>query len=123
MTFLDEVRSGMADTPLSNKPVGHVDSWSAYAKSFNFAVIDAVDFLGTHPYPYYEKDKGNAFSNVTTVFDYTYNEMLAPAGNKPVWVTECGWLVEGPIFGQAKASVDEADWGEINYSLFSRTNI
>jgi glucan endo-1,3-beta-D-glucosidase len=125
VAFIDEVRSGIADTSLSHKPVGHVDSWSAWANSSNSAVIDAVDFLGTDLYPYYEKDKGNAFSNATTVFNHIYNETLAAAGNKPVWVTESGWPVEGPMFGQAEASADNAKayWDAIGCSLFGRANV
>ena len=125
VSFIDEVRSSIANTALSSKLVGHVDSWSAWANSSNMAVIEAVDFLGTDLYPYYEKDKGNAFSNATTIFNYIYNETLAAAGDKPVWVTESGWPVEGPAFGQAEASVDNAKayWDEVGCSLFGRTNV
>src|SRR3569833_3426515 len=59
--FINEVRSTIKGTSLANKPVGHVDSWSAWANKSNKAVIDAVDFVGTALYPYYEKDKGNTF--------------------------------------------------------------
>src|SRR2546421_18805 len=83
-------------------------SWSAWANSSNSAVIKAVDFVGTDLYPYYEKDKGNAFSNVTAVFEYIYNQALSAAGNKPVWITETGWPSSGPTFGQAEASVNNA---------------
>jgi glucan endo-1,3-beta-D-glucosidase len=123
--FIKEVRQSIANTPLSKKPIGHVDSWSAWANSSNSALIEAVDFVGTDVYPYYEKDKGNDFSNATTIFDYIYNQTISAAGNKPVWVTESGWPTEGPMFGQAEASVDKAKkyWDEIGCSLFGRTNV
>jgi glucan endo-1,3-beta-D-glucosidase len=123
--FIKQVRSTIANTPLSNKPVGHVDAWSAWANSSNSAVIEAVDFVGTDLYPYYEKDKGNDFSNATTIFNYIYNETVSAAGNKPAWITETGWPSSGPTFGQAEASVDNAKayWGEIGCTLFGRTNV
>lgn len=106
--FITQVRSSIANTPLSNKPVGHVDTWSAWANSSNSALIEAVDFVGTDLYPYYEKDKDNAFSNASTIFNYIYKETTSAAGKKPVWITETGWPNSGPVFGQAEASVDNA---------------
>jgi len=125
VAFIEEVRSSIADTPLSNKPVGHVDSWSAWSNSSNSAVIDAVDFVGTDLSPYYEKDKGNTFSNATTIFNYIYGKTLSAAGDKPVWIAETGWPSTGPTWGQAVASVDNAKtyWSEIGCKLFGRTNV
>lgn len=123
--FIKEVRSKISGTSLANKPVGHVDSWSAWANSSNKAVIDEVDFVGTDVYPYYEKDKGNAFSNATNVFDYIYNQTTSAAGKKEVWVTETGWPVSGPLFGEAQPSVQNAAayWQEIGCDqLFGRVN-
>lgn len=123
--FILEVRSMVANTSLSGKPIGHVDSWSAWSNSSNSALIEAADFIGTDLYPYYEKDKGNDFSNATTIFNYIYNETLAVAGQKPVWITETGWPNSGPTFGQATASVDNAKsyWDEVGCTLFGRTNV
>jgi glucan endo-1,3-beta-D-glucosidase len=123
--FIKQVRSAIRGTPLNDKPVGHVDSWSAWANSSNSAVIDEVDFIGTDVYPYYEKDKGNTFSNATTIFNYIYNKTLAAAGSKPVWITETGWPVSGPVFGQAEATLDNAKtyWSEIGCTLFGKTNV
>jgi glucan endo-1,3-beta-D-glucosidase len=123
--FISQVRSSIVDTPLANKPVGHVDTWSAWANSSNSAVVQAVDFLGTDIYPYYEKDKSNALSNATVLFDDSYNKTLSAAGDKPVWITETGWPSSGPTFGQAEASVDNAKayWDEIGCTLFGRTNV
>ncbi|KAH0555728.1 hypothetical protein GP486_006328 [Trichoglossum hirsutum] len=123
--FIKLVRSSIANTPLSKKPVGHVDAWSAWDNSSNSAVIEAVDFVGTDLYPYYENDKGNTFSNATNVFNYIYYKTLSAAGDKPVWITETGWPVSGPTFGQAEASVDNAKgyWDQTGCSLFGRANV
>jgi glucan endo-1,3-beta-D-glucosidase len=123
--FIKQVRSSIANTPLSTKPIGHVDSWSAWANTSNSALIEAVDFIGTDLYPYYEKDKGNAFSNSTTIFDYIYNATTSAAGNKPVWITETGWPTSGPVFGQAEASINNAKsyWDQVGCKLFGRTNV
>ncbi|KAI9775349.1 MAG: hypothetical protein M1839_001265 [Geoglossum umbratile] len=126
VNFIKEVRSTLSNTPLSTKPIGHVDAWSAWSNSSNSDVIDAVDFVGTDLYPYYEKDKGNLFSNATTIFNYIYQKTLSAAGNKPVWITETGWPNSGPTFGQAEPSIDNARgfWAEIGCKqLFGRTNV
>lgn len=97
--FIKQLRSSIANTPLSNKPVGHVDSWSAWANCSHSDLIAAVDFIGTDFYPYYTKDKANAFSNVTVIFNYIFNETTTATGNKPVCITETGWPTSGPVFG------------------------
>lgn len=128
--FIEQVRSRIANTPLRDKPVGHVDTWSAWANSSNAAVIEAVDFIGTDLYPYYEKDKGNDFSNLTAVFDYIYNQTVSAADaagdDKPIWITETGWPTSGPAFGQAQPSIENAKsyWDQIGCRrFFGRTNV
>ena len=125
IAFIKDVRSAIVNTELAGKPVGHVDSWSAWSNSSNTAVIKAVDFIGTDLYPYYEKDKVNTIENATVVFDYIYNKTLSAAGKKPVWVTETGWPTSGPSFGQAVPSVNNAKtyWDQIGCTLFGRTNV
>ncbi|EGY16021.1 glucan endo-1 like protein [Verticillium longisporum] len=123
--FIREVRSAINGTILGNKPIGHVDSWSAWANSSNTDVIDEVDWIGTDVYTYYEADRGNAFSNTTAVFDDIYNQTFTFAGNKPVWVTETGYPVSGPTTGEAIASVSNAAqyWQLIGCDrLFGRVN-
>ncbi|KAJ4216463.1 hypothetical protein NW757_014668 [Fusarium falciforme] len=123
--FIRQVRSAINGTVLGNKPVGHVDSWSALANESNSDVIDQLDWLGTDLYTYYERDRGNSFSNTTTVFDYIYNSSFAFAGDKPVWVTETGYPVSGPDFGEAVASVSNAAeyWQIVGCDrLFGRVN-
>ncbi|KAI3571278.1 GPI-anchored cell wall beta-1,3-endoglucanase EglC [Fusarium oxysporum f. sp. albedinis] len=123
--FIRSVRSAINGTILSNKPVGHVDAWSAFANESNSDVIDELDWLGTDVYTYYEKDRGNSFSNTTNLFDYIYNATFAFAGDKPVWVTETGYPVSGPDSGEAEPGVSNAAeyWQNIGcHKLFGRVN-
>ncbi|KAK8197785.1 GPI-anchored cell wall beta-1,3-endoglucanase EglC [Phyllosticta capitalensis] len=125
VNFIRDVRKAIKGTILGNKPVGHVDSWSAIANKSNSAVIEEVDWIGTDVYSYYERDKGNDFSNSTNVFDYIYESARNASQGKPVWVTETGYPSSGPTFGQAVASVDNAGkyWQEIGCDkLFGRVN-
>lgn len=123
--FIDETRKKLNGTALRSIPVGHVDTWSAWANESNKDVIQAVDFVGTNLFPYFENDKGNDFSNATTLFDYALNATEAAAGNKEVWITETGWPVSGPDFGAAKATQENAKgyWDNVGCKLFGRKNV
>ncbi|KAH6970416.1 glucan 1,3-beta-glucosidase [Ilyonectria sp. MPI-CAGE-AT-0026] len=123
--FIREVRSAINGTILGNKPVGHVDAWSAFANESNSDVVDELDWLGTDLYTYYMQDRGNSFSNTTNLFDYIYNSSFAFAGDKPVWVTETGYPVSGPDSGEAVANVSNAAeyWQIVGCDrLFGRVN-
>lgn len=127
ISFIKATREAIKDTPLKDKPVGHVDTWSAWGNSSNRAVLEAVDFVGTDLYPYYEKDKGNTFDNTTNVFHYIYSIVVDAAENVgvPVWITETGYPTSGKAFGDAVPSVDNAAryWSQIGCELFGRTNV
>ncbi|KAH8892429.1 glucan 1,3-beta-glucosidase [Thozetella sp. PMI_491] len=126
VSFISDVRKAIAGTSLANKPVGHVDSWSAWANGSNKAVVEEVDFLGVDLYPYYEKDKGNTFANSTNVYDYIYGLAEDAAAGKPLWITETGWPASGPTFGAAEASTSNAAtyWQNIGCGkLFGRSNV
>ncbi|KAH7130172.1 glucan 1,3-beta-glucosidase [Dendryphion nanum] len=123
--FINETRTMLNGTALRSIPVGHVDSWSAWANVSNRDVIQAVDFLGTNLFPYFEDDKGNDFSNASTIFDFALNATESAAGNKEVWITETGWPVTGPDFGAAKATQQNAKgyWDNVGCKLFGRRNV
>ncbi|KAF2268706.1 glycoside hydrolase [Lojkania enalia] len=123
--FIRDVRDRIENTLLSNVPVGHVDTWSAWANNSNSEVIDEVDFVGTNLFPYYENDKDNDISNVTNLFENALNNTKRAAGDKPVWITETGWPSEGPDFGQAIATLDNAKiyWDTVGCTLFGKENI
>jgi glucan endo-1,3-beta-D-glucosidase len=125
--FIREVREKLGHTLLADKPIGHVDTWSAWGNSSNKDVLDQVDFVGVDLYPYYEDDKGNSFENMTNVWDYIYGvaKDAADEAGVPLWITETGWPLSGDIFGEAVASVDNARdyWRQIGCSLFGRENV
>lgn len=123
--FIRDLRSAINGTILGDKPVGHVDAWSAIANSSNSAVIEEVDWVGADVYTYYEYDKGNDFSNTTTLFDYIYGSAVNASQGKPVWVTETGYPSAGPTLGEAVSSVSNAAqyWQDVGCDkLFGRVN-
>ncbi|KAK0122069.1 hypothetical protein ONS95_010333 [Cadophora gregata] len=125
VNFIREVRTAIQGTGLASKPVGHVDTWSAWANSSNDAVIAEVDFLGIDLYPYYEKDQDNRIENAEAIFEDLYNRTLSAAGNKPVWITETGWPTSGPTSGNATATPENAKtyWDIIACKYLGRTNV
>ena len=94
--YLDQVRSLVARTPARGRPIGHVDTWTAWVNSSNNAVIDASDFIGMDAYPYFQNAMSNAISNGNDLFFGAYNATVAVSGGKAVWITETGWPVSGP---------------------------
>jgi glucan endo-1,3-beta-D-glucosidase len=126
--FIDQTRKTLADTPLAKKPIGHVDTYDQFANETNSDVLDAADFWGVNAFPYYEKEKGNPFSNSTNMFKADFDAVKKSAekhGNKQIWVTETGWPYKGPLSGQAVASVDNAKayWDNVGCGmLFGKVN-
>ena len=123
--FIQDARNTIRGTALGSKPIGHVDSWSAWVNGSNSAVLDAVDFVGVDLYPYYETNTKNSFANASVIFNDLYHEVLSVTGNKSVWITETGWPTSGATSGQAVASVSNAQgyWKEVGCTLFGRVNI
>lgn len=106
--FIKDWRDAFGKGALAGVPVGHADTWDAWGNSTNKAVIDAVDFVAVHEYPYYENDKGNHIDNAGALFDRAYQAVAAAAGDKPIWVTETGWPYVGPDWDEAEASIKNA---------------
>lgn len=122
--FIKEYRSAVADTPLADVPVGHVDTWDVWGNGTNKPVLDAIDFIGVDQYPYYETGKGNDISNSGQLFDKAYDATIEKANGKPVWVTETGWPSSGPDWDEAEAGVENAKyyWDEVGCRrLFGKT--
>lgn len=122
--FIKEYRSAVADTPLADVPVGHVDTWDVWGNDTNKPVLDAIDFIGVDQYPYYETGKGNDISKSGQLFDSAYDATLDAANGKPVWVTETGWPSSGPDWDKAEAGVENAKyyWNEVGCRrLFGKT--
>ncbi|KAI1422576.1 glycoside hydrolase superfamily [Xylaria sp. FL1777] len=122
--FIKEFKDTFADSAISSVPIGHVDTWDAWTNGTNKAVIDAVDWIGVDEYPYYEDGKGNDIKNSGKLFDAAYDATIAAAGGKPVWVTETGYPYTGIKWGEAVASVENAQyyWQEVGCRrLFNKT--
>jgi glucan endo-1,3-beta-D-glucosidase len=126
LDFIKDFKSGIADTPLASKPVGHVDTWDVWPNATIKAVIDAIDFIGVNEFPYYQTGEGNSIKNSGQLFDKAYETVLSIAGDKPVWVTETGWPYTGPDWDEAEASVENAKyyWDEVGCRvLFGKTSV
>lgn len=115
----------MRGTVLADKPIGHVDTWSAWTNASNSAVIDATDFLGVDIYPFFEADKDNTLDRAPDIFDTLWNRTVHASRGKPVWVTETGWPYSGDDWGAASASADAQAqyWRAVGCGrLFGRVN-
>jgi glucan endo-1,3-beta-D-glucosidase len=115
ISFIQATRNAIAGTALSGKPVGHVDTWTAYVNGSNADVITNCDFLGVDAYPYYQNTDANTIENGQSLFESAYQATVGVAQGKPVWITETGWPASGPLFGQAVASTANAEtyWQEV----------
>jgi glucan endo-1,3-beta-D-glucosidase len=122
VNYIGQVKSAIAGTVLSSKPVGHVDTWQTYTNGSNAAVVAAADFLGLDEYPYYENTNENSVANANTLFFNAYNAVAGVANGKPIWITETGWPTTGPTENLAIPSVDNAEayWKSIACELISR---
>ena len=122
--YISQVRTLIASTAASKKPVGHVDTWTAWVNGSNDAVINAVDFLGVDAYPYFQNTFSNAIESGKSLFFDAYHATQAAANGKPVWVTETGWPVSGPNENLAVASTANAKtyWDQVGCPLFGKTN-
>lgn len=107
--YVNQVRSAIAGTSLSGKPVGHVDTYNTWTNTtYTAGLTGAVDFLGIDAYPYYESTKANSIDNARSIFWDDFNAATAIAQGKQVWLTETGWPVQGPTMNQAVAGVANA---------------
>ncbi|TVY38767.1 putative glucan endo-1,3-beta-glucosidase eglC [Lachnellula cervina] len=115
VSFIQATRSAIAGTVLSDKLVGHVDTWNSWTNSSNAAVITASDFLGTDAYPYFQTTFANSISNGQSLFESAYQATVGVAGGKPVWITETGWPVSGATMAEAVANTANAEtyWQEV----------
>ncbi|KAL1602525.1 hypothetical protein SLS60_005941 [Paraconiothyrium brasiliense] len=117
--YISQVRTAIKGTGLASKPIGHVDTWTAYVNASNSAVVSALDFLGVDAYPYWETQHANSIGNANATFYDAYKQTVAAGKGKPVWVTETGWPVSGPKQNQAVASAANARiyWEDVSCSL------
>ncbi|KAL9123841.1 MAG: hypothetical protein Q9217_006771 [Psora testacea] len=123
--YIGQVKSAIANTAAAGKPVGHVDTWTAWVNSSNDAVIAASDFIGMDAYPYFQSTMTNPITNGYSLFFSAYDQTVAAVGGKPVWVTETGWPVSGPTENLAVPSTQNAltYWDQVGCrGLFGKIN-
>jgi glucan endo-1,3-beta-D-glucosidase len=124
-TQINDVR-GLIRSVGANQDVGHVDTWTAWVKAENNAVILASDFVGTDGYPYFQ---GAAVESGADVFwqsiQATRDVVKAVKPGTWVWITETGWPVSGADFGSSVASVTNAQtfWGNVACAAFEQAHV
>lgn len=90
--YINRVRDLVSQTPLlQGKPVGHVDTWTAWVLPENAPVASAVDWLGHNSFPYFEDTLPNSIDDAESVFFNALGATEGVSGGKEVWVTETGW--------------------------------
>ncbi|OAL45413.1 glycoside hydrolase [Pyrenochaeta sp. DS3sAY3a] len=118
--YIGWTRDWIRGTSLESKPIGHVDTWTAWILPENRGVASSVNWLGHNSFPYYETTKPNAIEQARENFYSAVGQTESVSDGKPVWVTETGWPRIGPNSGNAVASLDNAKryWDEVGCSLF-----
>ncbi|KAK3171384.1 hypothetical protein OEA41_003468 [Lepraria neglecta] len=123
--YIGQVKSAIAGTAANGKPVGHVDTWTAWINGSNDAVIAAADFIGMDAYPYFQNTMTNPIADGYSLFFDAYDATVSVAGGKPVWVTETGWPISGATENQAVPSLQNAKtyWDQVGCGrLFGQVN-
>lgn len=123
--YIDEVREAIKGSCLQDVPVGHVDTWTAYANETNKPLIDACDWLGMDAYPYFENTKPNSIENGNSLLQDALDKTAAAAGGKPIWITETGWPVSGKTENEAEANKENAEyfWKHAGCPRFGEMNV
>jgi glucan endo-1,3-beta-D-glucosidase len=123
--YIGWLRDWMRGTTLEGKPVGHVDTWTAWILPEGRGVANSVDWLGHNSFPYFETERANSIEAAAENFRTAVGQTESVAGGKPVWVTETGWPRLGPSSRDAVASVDNSQryWREVGCPLFGTRNV
>ncbi|KAK8043136.1 glycoside hydrolase family 17 protein [Apiospora phragmitis] len=119
--YIGWLRDWARGTPLEGKPVGHVDTWTAWVLPGNRGVADSVNFLGHNSFPYFETTRANSIDQAADNFWSALAQTESVAGGKEVWVTETGWP-HGK--STAVANLDNARryWHDVGCPLFGSRN-
>lgn len=122
--YIKEVRDLIKGTCLSDAPIGHVDTWTAYVNQTNQPLIEACDWVGMDAYPYFEDTKPNAIEEAKGLFEQALANTKGAAGDKEVWITETGYPTQGKKSGDAVANTKNARtyWEEVGCPLFGNVN-
>jgi len=141
--YIGWMRDWIKGTALESKPIGHVDTWTAWVLPENRGVVNTVNWLGHNSFPYFETSRPNSIDKARENFYAGLGQTESVSGGKPVLITETGWprsklpnplhltpshlrpeltypLSVGPKSGAAEASLDNAKryWKDVGCSLF-----
>lgn len=89
--YIGWMRDWIRGTALENKPIGHVDTWTAWILPENRGVANAVNWLGHNSFPYFETTRPNSIDLARENFYTAIGQTESVSGGKEVWVTETGW--------------------------------
>jgi len=89
--YIGWMRDWIRGTALESKPIGHVDTWTAWILPENRGVANTVNFLGHNSFPYFETTRPNSIDQARENFYTAVGQTESVSGGKPVWVTETGW--------------------------------
>lgn len=125
LDYVQQTRDAIKGTCLEKAPIGHVDTWTAFANSTNKVLSDGLDWVGMDAYPYYENQKDNGIDNAKELFQAAIDNTNTGTGGKPLWITETGWPVSGKSENKAQASVENAQtfWREVGCPRFGKVNV
>lgn len=123
--YIKQVRALIAGTGLSAVPVGHVDTWTAWANVSNSAVVEASDFLGVDAYPYFQDTESNAVEDGEKLFQAALDQTTTFGMGKEIWITETGWPVVGATRNLAVANKENAKkyWDLVGCPRFGKVNV
>lgn len=119
INYVQQTRAAISGTALEGKPIGHVDTWTAYVNATNNDFISTLDFIGMDAYPYFQTTMNNDVGSGSQLFFDAYHQTVNAAQGKPVWVTETGWPVSGATLNQGVPSADNARiyWEDVTCQL------
>ncbi|KAK9774392.1 putative Glucan 1,3-beta-glucosidase-like protein [Seiridium cardinale] len=122
--YIGWMRDWIKGTLLETKPIGHVDTWTAWILAENRGVADSVNWLGHNSFPYFETTRPNSIDDAVGNFQSAVAQTESVASGKEVWISETGWPHVGPNSGAAVANVDNAKryWDEVGCPNFGARN-
>ncbi|OQO02061.1 hypothetical protein B0A48_12535 [Cryoendolithus antarcticus] len=125
VNYIGQVRKALANTALSSKGIGHVDTWTSWVNGTDSPVIGAVDWIGVDAYPYFENTLDNPVDNGKSLLSSALSKVNAVASGKPVWITETGWPTSGKTENKAVPSVANAKtyWDDVFCTVSGTMNI
>ncbi|KAI0842265.1 glycoside hydrolase family 17 protein [Hypoxylon sp. FL0890] len=123
--YIGWMRDWFRGTALEGKPIGHVDTWTAWILPENAGVAASVDFLGHNGFPYFETTKSNAIEKAVDNFWSALQRTDSVAAGKPVFITETGWPSMGPQQRDAIASIENARayYSQVGCAIFGQRTI